>query len=472
MFTLSDILQSCDVHIQGNSTPDPALSFPAARHDSRQVQPGDLFIALKSEGSDGHKFIATAAHAGARAALCSTPASDVPADFLQLVVPDTLKTLHTVAHRRVQRQQGTTLIGITGSNGKTSTKEAAAWVLSRQAPTLKTYASYNNEIGYPLTLLQLEPRHRYAVLEMGAQWVGELTWLSETIATPHWSMVTNVGASHLEFFGSQERVAIAKAELVEVLSPEGIALLNYDDPAVHAMAARTHARVLYYGHGEEAEVRASDIAGDILFGRSFTLSHHGRQQRIQLRLPGEHGVTIALAAAAIGCAAGMAVEEIGASLESLPSAKGRGEIKPGPNGSTLIDDSYNANRQSILAIVNAMHQSVQPVPGKRWAVLGDILELGSFAPPEHRAVGEALAGQLDYLIAVGEQARFYVEGALAAGMPEQNIYFYSARIDDAAELTAVKHAIADLLRHDVHKGDLLLIKGSRAMQMETLIPML
>jgi UDP-N-acetylmuramoyl-tripeptide--D-alanyl-D-alanine ligase len=168
----------------------------------------------------------------------------------------------------------------------------------------------------------------------------------------------------------------------------------------------------------------------------------------------------------------MDLAEIGAALETLPTARGRGEIKPGPNQSTLIDDSYNANRQSILAIVNAMRKSTQAPNARRWAVLGDIFELGSFAPAEHRAVGEALAGQIDYLVAVGEQARFYVEGALAAGMPEQNAYYYSADVNDTAQLVAVKRAVADLLLQDVRCNDLVLIKGSRGMCMETLISLL
>jgi UDP-N-acetylmuramoyl-tripeptide--D-alanyl-D-alanine ligase len=472
MFTLDDILQNDNVQFHAQATPDPALKFHAARQDSRLVEPGDLFVALKGEASDGHAFIAAAARAGATAALCSTPASDVPADFLQIVVPDVLKALHITARTRVQHQQGTTLIGITGSNGKTSTKEAAAWVLGQIAPTLKTYASYNNEIGYPLTLLQLEPQHRYAVLEMGAQWVGELAWLCETIARPDWSMVTSVGASHLEHFGSQERVALAKSELVQALTPDGIALLNYDDPAVRAMAEKTSARVLFYGRAEEAEVRATDIGGDPLFGRSFTLHYHGQQQPIQLHIPGEHGVTIALAAAAIACAAHMDLAQIGEALQALLPAKGRGEVKSGPNGSTLIDDSYNANRQSILAITHAMRNSTRAPHGKRWAVLGDIFELGPYAPAEHRAVGEALVGQIDYLVAFGTDARFFVEGALAAGMPQEHIFSFSSDVTNPAQMKSAKQAIADLLLQRVQSDDLVLLKGSRGMGMETIIPML
>ena len=203
MFTLNDILQGNGdaVHIHSTPAPSPNLIFRSAHHDSRQIESGDLFIAIKGEHVDGHNFISTVAKAGALGALCTAPAEDVPADFLQIVVPDVVKALQATARIRTQRQQNTVLIGITGSNGKTSTKEAVAAVLSRKAPTLKTQASYNNEIGYPLTLLRLEPQHRYAVLEMGAQWVGELAWLSSTIAKPDWSIITNVGASHLEFFG-------------------------------------------------------------------------------------------------------------------------------------------------------------------------------------------------------------------------------------------------------------------------------
>jgi UDP-N-acetylmuramoyl-tripeptide--D-alanyl-D-alanine ligase len=398
--------------------------------------------------------------------------SNVPSDFLQIVVPNVVEALHATARVRTGRQHNTTLIGITGSNGKTSTKEAVAAVLSRKAPTLKTQASYNNEIGYPLTLLRLEPQHRYAVLEMGAQWVGELAWLCNTIARPNWSIITSVGAAHLEFFGSQERVLVAKTELVQALTADGIAILNYDDINVRNMSAKTEARVLYYGLGEGAEVRGTDVGGDTLFGRSFTLHYHGQQRHVQLHLPGEHGITIALAAAAAGCAAEMPLDEIGTALEALAPAKGRCEIKSGPNGSILIDDTYNANRQSILAITRAMHDTEVAREGKRWAILGDIFELGPFAAEEHRASGRALAGTVDYLVAIGDAARFYVEGAIEAGMPEQNAYYYCANVDNAAELEAAKRAAADLLKHEIHSNDLVLLKGSRGMRMETMIDML
>jgi len=474
MFTLNDVLQGNNDTIHLPSTLSARLDqvFPAAQHDSRMVGRGDLFIAIKGEHVDGHSFIPAVAHAGAGAVICTQPASDVPSDFLQLSVPDVVEALHATARVRAQRQQNTTLIGITGSNGKTSTKEAVATVLERQAPTLKTFASYNNEIGYPLTLLRLEPQHRYAVLEMGAQWVGELTWLCDTIATPHWSLITNVGAAHLSYFGSQERVIQAKSELVQVLPSDGIAILNYDDSNVREMSKKTQARVLFYGLSEGTEVRGSDIGGDALRGRHFTLSYHDQQVRVQLRLPGEHGLTIALAAAAAGCAAEIPLSDIQAALESLSPARGRGEIKPGPNGSTLIDDTYNANRQSIIAITQAMRAAAIAPGGKRWAVLGDIFELGQYARFEHCESGRALVGAIDYLVAVGDEARYYVEGAIRSKMPAEQIYYFDADVENGPELEAAKRAAADLLKKEVKSADMVLIKGSRGMRMETMSGML
>jgi len=474
MFTLNDILQGCGTQVQLHSTTpiDPTITFPEARDNSNHIELGDLFIAIKGAHVDGHRFIPAAAQAGAAAALCSEPASDVPPNFLQIIVPDVIKALHATARTRTQRQPDTTLIGITGSHGKTSTKEAVAAVLSHKAPTLKTYASYNTEIGYPLTLLRLEPEHRYAVLEMGAQWVGELAWLCRDIASPNWSLITTVGAAHLEYFGSQERVAIAKSELVQALTSDGIAILNYDDPNVRAMREKTSARVLYYGQGEGAEVRGGSIDGDPLRGRSFTLSYYGEQTRIQLHLPGEHGVTIALAAAAAGCAAEMSLDEIRTALEGLLPAKGRCQIKPGPNGSTLIDDTYNANRQSIIAITRAMQTTTLAPGGKRWALLGDIFELGPYARPEHLATGSALASSIDYLVAIGDQARYFIEGATQAGMPAGHTYYFAADVNNGPELEAAKRAAADLLKQRIQPADLLLLKGSRGMHIETMLDML
>lgn len=473
MFTLNDILQGTagKAYVVSRAAPDPQLVFRSAHHDNHQIEPGDLFIALKGARVDGHCFIPAAAQAGAIGALCTEEIPGLPADFIQIVVPDVVEALHATAHYRTQRQPETTYIGITGSNGKTSTKEAIATVLSQLAPTLKTQASYNTEIGFPLTLLRLEPQHRYAVLEMGAQRVGELAWLC-TINRPDWSVITNVGSSHLEFFGSQERIAQAKSELVQALTPEGIAILNYDDPNVRAMSQKTQAHILSYGKAEDALVRASEIGGDTLRGQTFTLSYQGEQSRIQLHIPGEHGIAIALAAAAVGLAAGMPLTEVAQALEQLKAFKRRGEIKVGPNGSTLIDDSYNANRQSILAIARTMHDAHIDAHGKRWVVLGDILELGSYARDEHYHTGTELAHLVDYVIAIGDQARYFVEGAIAAGIPSEQTFYLAASLNNPAELEVAKQAAANILKERVKSADLVLLKASLGLGMDTLLAML
>ncbi len=473
MFTLNDILQgnAGEFHLISSATPDPDMVFRSAHHDSRQIEAGDLFIAIKGEKVDGHRFIGSTVQAGARGVLCNESINDVPPDFIQIIVPDVIAALQATARVRARRQTATKLIGITGSNGKTSTKDAIATVLSREAPTLKTQASYNTEIGYPLTLLRLEPHYRYAVLEMGAQWVGELASLC-TIAAPHWSLVTNVGASHLEFFGSQERVALAKSEIVQALNADGLAILNYDDSYVRDMCSKTQARVLFYGTSADADVRASKPAGDTLRGRSFTLSYHGQQTRVQLHIPGEHGIMIALAAAAVGCAAAIPLEDIRLALEMLQPAKRRGEIKQGPNRSILIDDSYNANRQSIIAGAKAIQTAQLAFNSKRWAVLGDILELGPYSLAEHRATGVALASLVDYIVAIGDQARFFVDGAIEAGMPVGHTYYFAAGIEDRPALEAAKRAAASVLKQQVQSDDVVLLKGSLGVGLDTLLAML
>lgn len=470
MFSYQDILQGNDGKIQllSGIPPDPDLLFRSAQHDSRQVGSGDLFVAIKGARVDGHRFIPAVAQAGALGVLCTEPASDVPSHFLQLVVPDVVGALVATARVRAKRQQNTIMIALTGSNGKTTTKEAVAAVLSQQAPTLKTYASYNNEVGLPLTLLCLKPEHRYAVLEMGAERVGELTWLC-SIVRPDWSIVTNVGSAHLKTFGSPERVAIAKSELVEALVPDGIALLNYDDPQVRAMNQKTRAHVMYYGLDERAEVRASDLRGDALHGHSFTLHYHDVHQPVQLHIPGQHGVSTALAAAAAGFLAGIAPEAISSALASLVAVKGRGEIKRGPNGSTLIDDSYKANRQSILAGIAVMHGTDLTGGGKRWAVLGDMLDLAQYARDEHYATGQALVGQVDYLIAIGDQARFYVEGAREAGMPADKLFLFKADPADHAQMEAAKQAVIAFLHEKIQSNDLLILKGSNPLGLQTIL---
>jgi UDP-N-acetylmuramoyl-tripeptide--D-alanyl-D-alanine ligase len=476
MFTLNDILHSNQgsITLVGAEENVADVLFSTAQHDSRHCGTGDLYVALKGARVDGHSFIPDAARAGALAALCTTPHPDVPPGFCQLVVPEVIAALHATARARVLRQPETIKIGLTGSNGKTTTKEAIAAVLSTVAPTLKTFASYNTEIGYPLTLLRLAPEDRYAVLEMGAERVGELNALCEAITRPDWSLITTVGTAHVKNFGSIERIAIAKSELVQVLSSDGIAFLNYDDPAVYAMAAKTQARVITYGQGEGATVRGSELEGDALFGYRFLLQIEGRHAYVQLRLPGEHGVTTALAAAAVGYAVGVPLSLIQKALENLVPAEGRGRVKvaAGPNGSTLIDDTYNANREAIISITRAMRRTTLPLAGKRWAILGEILDLGDFAKQEHFEIGKAIAANVDYLVVIGDYARYIVEGAIYAGIPAHQMHYFPADVDNSADVEKVKQAVVELLKQHVTEHDLVLVKGTHGMHMETLVAML
>jgi UDP-N-acetylmuramoyl-tripeptide--D-alanyl-D-alanine ligase len=476
MFTLNDVLHGNqgNVMIVGGKEPVTDVLFVAAQHDSRCCGTSDLYVALKGTRVDGHSFIPDVARAGALAALCSTPCPDVPPNFYQLVVPDVVAALHATARARVLRQPETIKIGVTGSSGKTTTKEAIAAVLCTVAPTLKTFASYNTEIGYPLTLLRLAPEDRYAVLEMGAERVGELKGLCETIARPDWSVITTVGTAHLQSFGSIERIAIAKSELVQVLSPDGIAFLNYDDPAVSAMAAKTGARVITYGRGEGATVRGSELEGDALFGYRFRLQIGHQQVYVRLRLPGEHGVTTALAAAAVGYAAGVPLSRMKEALEVIVPAERRGRVKvaAGPNRSTLIDDTYNSNRQAVISICRAMRRTTLPLDGKRWAVLGELFDEGELSRQGHYETGKVLASNVDYLIAIGDNARYFVEGAVSAGMPAHQAHYFPVDIDNSLDVEKGKQAVVELLKQHVTEHDLVLVKGSHGMHMETLIAML
>jgi UDP-N-acetylmuramoyl-tripeptide--D-alanyl-D-alanine ligase len=470
MFSYNDILQGNDGKIQVQSAvpPDPTLLFHSAQHDNRQVGPGDLFVAIKGARVDGHTFLPAVARAGALGALCTEPATDVPPDFLQFVVPDVIEALIATARVRAKRQQQTTMIGITGSNGKTTTKEAVAAVLSQQAPTLKTYASYNNEVGLPLTVLRLEPQHRYAVLEMGAERVGEIAWLC-SIVRPNWAIVTNVGTAHVRTFGSVEGIATGKSELVQALPDDGIAILNYDDPRVRAMSQKTRARVIYYGFDEQAEVRATDITGNALKGYSFLLHYHDVHVPVQLQISGKHGISTALAAAATGFLAGVAPDAICAALSSVTPVKGRGEIKRGPNGSTVIDDTYKANRESMLSGVDIMNEASASYGGKRWAVLGDMVDFGEYSRDEHYAIGQGLANKVDYLVAIGDEARFYVEGAQAAGLPASQIYYFEVDPTKVVQFEATKQSVASFLLNKVQSNDLLFVKASNPLHLHTML---
>ncbi|MCU0265648.1 MAG: UDP-N-acetylmuramoyl-tripeptide--D-alanyl-D-alanine ligase [Actinomycetia bacterium] len=425
---------------------DPAtvVSGPAGV-DSRTVPPGGLFAALPGEQHDGHDFAAAAVHAGAAAVLAARPVGQ-PA----VVVDDVVAALGRLAATVRRRLTGLHVVAVTGSSGKTSTKDLLAQVLERLGPTVAPPGSFNNEIGLPLTVLSADERTRYLVLEMGARGAGHIRDLAE-VAAPDVGCVLNVGSAHVGEFGSRAAIAAAKRELVEALPAGGVAVLNADDPLVRAMAAHTAARVVTYGEGEGAQVRAVDVAVDERGRARFEIVTPGGRGVVALRLVGEHHVANALAAAAVALDAGAAVDVVAEALtEAEPRSRWRMEVVDRADGVTVINDAYNANPESMRAALKAL---VALAAGRRsWAVLGEMRELGEHSVAEHDAVGR-LAVRLDVsrLVVVGQGARtLHLGASLEGSWGEESVF-----VPDA------EAAIA-LLRAQLRPGDVVLVKASRA----------
>lgn len=466
MFTRDELLAAAGTQPVGGLLP---MRFAGGAVDSRQVQRGEVFVAMRGATMDGHRFIGDAMRAGAAAILCERPDPEALARGVpQVIVASPLDVLQRLAHRHLCAQPYTRVIAVTGSNGKTSVKEATASLLQTLAPTLKTEGNLNTETGVPLTVLRLNPEHRFAVLEMGAQWVGEISSLCR-VAPPDIAVVTVVGPEHLEFFGSLENVAKAEAEAVAALPHNGIAILNDDDKPVRMMAQHTKARIVTYGHRPGAGVRAQRVSGDPLTGLRFTISHGGQHARVHLKIPGEHAVTTALAAAAVAVSCGMTLRNVAAGLGAIRPVKRRGEIKAGVNSMRLVDDSYNANRQSAIAAVKLLKGATVANGARRWFVFGDMLELGKYSKDEHAAVGAAAAGAVDELVLVGMDVQATAEAAIRAGMPPARVHLYAASLKDPAELARARDAAAALVRAAGQAGDLVLVKGSLGIGMDAIV---
>ena len=431
--------------------------------DSRQVTPGSLFVALRGEKQDGHDYVLDAFQRGAAAALVSRPVAGCqeiwpvqgpfPAEEwsgpVALQVPDVLRAIQDLAAGWRRRHGGCRVIGVTGSVGKTSTKEAIAAVLSQRYCVLKSEGNFNNEIGLPLTLLKLRPEHQRAVLEMGMYALGEIARLVE-IARPLVGVVTNVGPVHLERLGSIENIARAKAELAQGLPPEGTLILNGDDSRVRAMAHHTPAAtVMTYGLGLACDLHAEDVRSSGFQGIEATFYYRGEARLVHLPWPGRHNIYVALAAAAVGLAEGLSWDEIAAGLRA-GGKLGRLRVLSGAGGATILDDSYNASPASTLADLDLLAE----LEGRRLAVLGDMLELGVYEEQGHREVGRRAAGVLDVLVTVGPRARWIAEEA--------------QRLNPALVVQTWQdgHAAAAWLRRHLRAGDYVLVKGSRAMALE------
>ncbi len=358
--------------------------------------------------------------------------------------------LQELARLRRASRHRLKVVAITGSVGKTTTKELVAAVLATRYPLLKNEGNLNSEIGLPLVLLELTTRHRRAVLEMGMWAPGEIAFLCD-LAAPEIGIVTNVGPSHMERLGSIDAIADAKAELVEALPEDGVAILNADDPRVAAMAERTQAHVLTYGLGKTADVRAEEIESHGLAGVSFVLAHAGDREPVYSRLPGRAMVHNALAAAAAGVVDGLSVAEAASAL-SEAQVPTRLAAYRGINGSTLIDDTYNASPASMLAALDLLGES----SGRKIAVLGDMRELGGAEAEGHRDVGRRAAEVADVIYAVGDLGRWIGDAAIQAGHGGVHIAFD-------------KSQIAEALRRELRPGDMVLLKASRALEFETLL---
>jgi len=439
-----------------------ARPIRGAAVDSRLVGEGQIFVALPGEQTDGHRYIAEAATAGAAALVVSRP---VPAEVLDalgdvtvLAVPDGMIALGALAAGWRARFDPL-VVGVTGSIAKTSTKEAVADVLATTFRTLRNEGNQNNEIGLPLTLLRLGPDHRAAVLEMGMYATGEIADLAR-MARPKIGVVTAVHGVHLSRMGSLAAIERAKGELVEALPSDGVAVLNQDDRRVRRMADRTAARVLTYGLSADADVTADEVASAGFEGMRFTLrlppSRGGRPVRLPARIPGLGQLSVhnALAAAAVGHAAGVDPAQIVHALASGWSAEHRGQIAR-IGRVTVIDDAYNASPPSVTAALDML----AGLPGRRIAVLGEMLELGKGSVTGHREVGTAAAATVDLLIVVGRgNASLIAAGARAAGLD-------ASRIIEARD----REAALDLLRARLRDGDVVLIKASRGVELDLLV---
>ncbi len=470
MLTLTDVLEALTgKHIDMQKP----LTFSEAAIDSRQVIPGSLFVALPGERTDGHQFVGAAFQNGAILALVEKdlpqdfptldlravspetplvfPASWTPGQPLCLRVNNTLEALQQLA-RYWRRRLNIRVIGITGSVGKSTTKELIAEVLSQRYRTLKNPGNLNNEIGLPLTLLRLGKGHERAVLEMGFYVPGEIALLCD-IAQPQVGVITNIGTVHAERAGSQEAIARGKSELVQALPVGGYAILNHDDPWVRWMADKTQAQILYYGLTPEAHLWADEIETMGLEGIRFRL--HYRRESFSVRVPliGHHSVQTALRATAVGIVEGLTWGEIIHGLQRSPTQLRLVAVRSS-SGALILDDTYNASPESTLASLQILHE----MKGRRIAVLGDMLELGPYEQSGHEKVGVRAAEVADVLVAVGELSKIIARAAREAGMKPEKIFW----VPDTSQAIEV-------LRPLLKEGDVVLIKGSHGLRMDRIV---
>ena len=465
MLTLADAFEA----LAGSRPAAPTVITDAAV-DSRQVIPGSLFVALPGERVDGHDFLEEAFRRGAALALIQrevapafkiadlrSGAADPVQDLtppLCLRVENSLAGLQQIA-RFWRRKLSLRVIGITGSVGKSTTKEVVAQVLAERYRTLRSPGNLNNEIGLPLTMLRLSDGHERAVLEMGFYLPGEIALLCE-IALPQVGVVTNIGTVHAERAGSQEAIARGKAELVQSLppAPEGAAILNFDDPLVRDMQGLTKARVFFYGLSPEAELWADEIEGLGLDGVRFQLHYHGETMHVRIPMIGRHSVETALRATAVGLVEGLSWQEVLTGL-SHGHTQLRLVAVRSKTGALLLDDTYNASPESMLAALNLLSEMSEK---RKIAVLGDMLELGQYERQSHQMIGMRAAQVADVLLTLGQRAHLYAEAARRAGSKARQVIEF-------AESDEVIH----WLQENLSEADVVLVKGSHGVRMDRIV---
>ncbi|MBM7583308.1 UDP-N-acetylmuramoyl-tripeptide--D-alanyl-D-alanine ligase [Caldicoprobacter guelmensis] len=421
--------------------------------DSRTIKPGELFVSLIGDRFDGHDFIPQAAEKGAKAVLVQRVLDRLPEGISAIKVDNTLVGLQRLAGY-YRRKFNIPVIAVTGSTGKTTTKDMIHCVLSTRYDVLKTEGNLNNEIGLPLTLFRLERHHEIAVVEMGMSGFGEIHRMVEA-ALPCIGVITNIGVSHIEKLGSRENILRAKLEIFDYFPGNGVAVLNGDDDMLWGVREKLKFGVKFFGMREGLDFRAEGITTGH-YGVSFKLVAGGEAYPFKLPLPGRHNVYNSLAAIAVGRLFGISVGEMGKAFKAFKPGNMRLNIFETQEGTIVIDDAYNASPDSMKAALSVL----KDMPGvRRIAVLGDMLELGDYAEEGHRQVGSAVVqNRVDLLITRGENSRFIGMEAQASGMPPSSIYHCQCNKD-----------IINLLSTIVQRGDTILVKGSRGMKMEEVV---
>lgn len=426
--------------------------------DTRTINQGDLFIPLVGENFDGHYFLDQAIEKGGAAILVHRKDSqffpDLYPEVPTIKVDDTLKALQDLAAYR-RSQFDIPVVAITGSNGKTTTKDMVALVLSQRYNVLKTEGNFNNEIGLPHTLFRLEDYHEAAVLEMGMSALGEIHRLAE-IARPSIAIITNIGVSHLENLGSRENILKAKMEIFDFFTPEDKAILNKDDEFLGNIKEEFPFEVEYYGIGDNADIRAENIRTLESGGIAYDLIIDQEVYPMELGIPGRHNVLNSMAAVAVGRVMGIAIEDIAKALKSFRTGSMRLNIFTTDLGVRVIDDVYNASPDSMKASIEILKDLTG---GRKIAVLGDILELGDYSETGHTDVGKTVAEKgIDILITVGSLSRYIGQGAHKSGMDAQSIKHFSCNKD-----------VTEYLETILSQEDTILVKGSRGMKMEEIV---